>query len=353
MADHNNEPVAEPEPGFASLFDGSPESFANWQVAGRNGFALVDGVIETRPGGDDLGLLYYAPRPFADVILRLQVRISDPADTTGVHLRCRDPRLPVPTSVLDAPESDEAFPSREAYAENAAWLAVDSGFEVQIDERGGARPEFNVLAEQDRHRTGAIYDVPPGPQPGQQAYQRGPALIPGQWADLEIAVQGHHYTVRLNGQQTTTFTNVDPWRGRSAAEDATSGYLGVQAVWFTPGHVDFRAIRLRELLPGTGEKTTPPPIVNGASPRAPPSLEPASRALNMTAWSSHSSPHRPTVGCDAVAPRPREPNNAPRLVLDHASSPDGQATGLDAHSRPLGGCPWSPQNPGSASRSSS
>jgi hypothetical protein len=240
---------------FITLFDGSAASFAAWQVAGRDGFALVDGVIEARPGGDDLGLLFYAPQPFADVILRLQVRISDPAATGGVHVRCRDPRLPLPPSLPTTPGAELAFPSRDAYADNGAWLAVDSGFEVQLDERGGARPELALVAEHDQHRTGAIYDVPLGPHPGQQGYQRGAALLPGEWSDLEIMVQGNTYTVRLNGQQTTSFTNVDPWRGLSARDDASSGYLGLQAIWFTPGHVDYRDIRVLELR--TASETEP------------------------------------------------------------------------------------------------
>ena len=244
-------PGTTPEPGFVSLFDGSDASFVQWQVSGRDGFALVDGVIETRPGGDDLGLLYYAPRTFADFILRLQFRVADPADNAGVHLRFRDPTQPLPDTVIRAPGAELDFPNRSAYADNGAWLAADTGFEVQIDDQAGGRPDGSTPDGLDQHRTGAIYDIPLGEQPGEQVYQRGPVLVPGQWYDLEIEVRGQTYTARLNGQQTTSFTNVDPLRGTSAADDPTSGYIGVQSIWFNPGHVDFRNIRIRE-LPVTG-----------------------------------------------------------------------------------------------------
>ena len=254
-----------PESGFVALFDGTEASFANWQVAGRDGFALVDGIIETRPGGDDLGLLYYAPRTFSDFILRLQFRVADPADNAGVHLRFRDPRLPLPAEVLTAPGAALAFPNRSAYADNGAWLAVDTGFEVQIDEEAGGRPDGSTPDGLDQHRTGAIYDVPLGEAPGEQVYQRGPELVPGHWNDLEIEVRGNTYTARLNGQRTSVFTNVDPRRGLSTREEATSGYIGVQSIWFNPGHVDFRNIRIKEL-----QVRRMPPCRSMAPPATPP-----------------------------------------------------------------------------------
>ncbi len=251
------------EPGFVWLFDGTETSFAAWQVAGCDSFALVDGVIQTQPGGNDLGLLYYAPRPFADVLVQLQCRLTDPAANAGVHVRCRDPRLPLPPSLLALPNAESVFPNREVYADNTAWLAVDSGFAVQIDELGGRNPGLAADRGRDQRRTGAISDIPLGDQPGEQVYTRGPALTPGQWYDLEIVVRGQTYTARLNGQQTTVFTNRDPLRGISAATDPTSGYLGLQATWFTPSPVAFRAIRVRELPAapvrgaGSGDDNTP------------------------------------------------------------------------------------------------
>lgn len=247
------------EPGFTSLFDGSEASFAQWQVSGDNGVAFVDGVIETRPGGDDLGLLYYAPRTFSDFDLRLQFRIADPADDSGVHVRFRDPTRPVPDAVIKDPAAWLDFPNRARYIGNGAWLAVDSGFEVQIDDQAAGNPTNGAVDGLDQHRTAAIYDKPLGDQPGEQDYHAGPALVPGAWNDLEIEVRGQTYNVWLNGQQTTSFINVDPLLGVSAAEDSSSGYIGIQSIWFNPGHVDFRNIRIRDL---TGDDPAATPEVS-------------------------------------------------------------------------------------------
>jgi hypothetical protein len=244
---------ATPEPGFVSLFDGTEASFAHWTVAGLNGFSLEDRGIVTRPVDGDLGLLYYAPRPFTDFVLRLQFRITAPNDNSGVYVRFRDPRQPIPSSVLDAPDAPASFSHQSDYAANGAWTAVDTGFEVQIDEAAaGDAPGL------DQHRTGAIYDIPIGTGPGQQDYHRGPDLHPGVWNDLEVTVVGDTYTVVLNGQQTTTFTNQNHLRGHPVITDAASGYIGVQSHPFNTGHVDFRNIRIEELPPaGTPASGTP------------------------------------------------------------------------------------------------
>ena len=70
---------------------------------------------------------------------------------------------------------------------------------------------------------------------------RVPAPVRGAWNVYEIDVQGDTYTVKLNGQQTTTFTNKDEFRGKSALVDPFSGYLGLQA---HTGTVAFRRIRI-------------------------------------------------------------------------------------------------------------
>jgi hypothetical protein len=234
--------TATPEPGFVTLFDGTEASFADWEVAGLDGFALEDGVIVSRSVDEDLGLLYYAPRPFSDFVLRLQVRILDSADNSGIFIRFRDPRQPLPDSLLAASDAVSLLPNRADYATNGAWIGVDTGFEVQIDELAAGD-----VPDQDLHRTGAIYDIPIGSAPGEQVYQRGSELQPGEWHDLEVTVVGQTYTVLLDGEQTAMFTNLEPRRGLPAAEDADSGYIGVQSHPFNLGRVEFRDIRIREL----------------------------------------------------------------------------------------------------------
>ena len=124
---------------------------------------------------------------------------------------------------------------------NQAFIGVDTGFEIQIDELARGNPDAL-----DEHRTGAVYGIPIGPNPGQQDYRRRPGLVPGQWNTYEIEVRGNTYVVRLNGQQTTTFTNTDPFKGKSKTTDSDSGYIGIQS---HTGRLKFRNVQVMELQP--------------------------------------------------------------------------------------------------------
>jgi hypothetical protein len=212
------------EPGFTALFDGTQESFSLWKHTGEGAFILADGAIVAQPGGD-LGLLYYPLRGFGDFVLRLEFRLDRPDDNSGVFVRFRDPGLPVP----DRDNPDVSYPYQ-----NPAWVPVTTGYEVQIDDlaRGDGL---------DEHRTGAIYGVPTGGGEGEQDYRRAPALAPREWNSYEIKVTGDTYTVYLNRGLSTTFTNLDRYRGRSRDQDTHSGYIGLQA---HTGQVAFRNIRI-------------------------------------------------------------------------------------------------------------
>src|SRR5215213_992261 len=221
------------EPGFTYLFDGSEESFQSWRVTGQGAFSMIDGAVVAQPG-DDLGLLYYAPRTFGDFVLRFQFCLNQPDDNSGVFIRSRDPRLPVP----DRKNAHIAYPYN-----NQAWVPVTTGFEIQIDELARGNPDGL-----DIHRTGAIYGIPPGENPNQQSYRRGPILKTGEWYNCEIKVVGDSYTVSLNGQRTSSFVNSDTLRGQSPELFPHSGYIGLQS---HTGHVAFRSIRIlvAEILP--------------------------------------------------------------------------------------------------------
>jgi hypothetical protein len=171
-----------------------------------------------------LGSFFFTGRGFSDFTLRLQFRLDSRNDNSGVFVRSRDPRQPPPAGLNDP-----------RIAANSAWLPVDTGFEIQIDEM--AQPD-----QADMHRTGAVYAIPIGEGPGQQIYARGPALQPGEWNDYEIRVVGETYDVWLNGSHTAHFNNNDPARGRPANLDPLSGYIGVQT---HTGAVSFRAIRIQ------------------------------------------------------------------------------------------------------------
>jgi len=230
-----------PETGLESLFDGTEETFKSWHSVGKGNFALINGEIITQPGSD-LGLLYYAPRRFGDFTLRLQFRLDRVDDSSGIFVRSRDPRQPVP---------DRYGPSISYPYQNQAYAAVDSGFEIQIDELARGNPHQGIPDGLDEHRTGAIYGIQLGQVEGRQDYRRGPVLEPGEWNDCEIEVIGDTCTVRLNEHQITTFTNPDTFRGRSPENDPESGYIGLQA---HIGCVAFRNIRVL-----AGKAVTPPP----------------------------------------------------------------------------------------------
>jgi len=218
-------PVAPPlEPGFTYLFDGTDAAFNQWQkAAGKGTFALIDGQIVAYPLANEFALLYYAARTFSDFTLRLQFRLDQTTFNSGVFVRFVDPRKP-PAAIQNDPR----------VIGNKAWVAVLTGFEVQIDERA-------VPDGLDQHRTGAIYDIAIGAAPGQQTYVPGPAIVAGQWNDYEIVVAGETYHVTLNGATRTTFTNTDGSRGRPASADPLSGYIGLQA---HTGLVAFRHVRI-------------------------------------------------------------------------------------------------------------
>ena len=129
---------------------------------------------------------------------------------------------------------------------NGSWIAADTGFEVAIEGRRCRQPNRRDLRHPGRRRQRAA----------RLPARAGP--VPGEWNDLEIEVVGDTYTVRLNGQQTTRFTNPESGAGSRQADDPRFGYIGIQTYPFNPGQVDFRNIRIRE-LPAGGRAATPMP----------------------------------------------------------------------------------------------
>lgn len=206
-----------PDPGFRALFDGS--NTANWRMTtirnqpghdnpGR--FIVVEAGLEAITGSD-LGVLWHtAPTP-ADFILRLEWRRWSDDDNSGVFLRF-------------------SHPDSKGY-NNTAFVAVDFGFEVQIDQ----------LARNDGagiHKTAAIYGLVAPNGPGNL-----PVNPPGQWNQYEIRAQGQVYDVSLNGQPVTHFINADPTRGSASAPGAPS-FIGLQT---HTGRVGFRRIQIKAI----------------------------------------------------------------------------------------------------------
>jgi hypothetical protein len=222
------------EPGFTYLFDGTERMFKAWQLAGVGKFTLVNGMIFAEPGAD-LGLLYYAAQPFSNFTLKVEFRMTVGDENSGVFVRFRDPRQRVP----DRNDATKTYDYT-----NKAFVGVDTGFELQIDDLARGNPQTGTPDGLDDSRTGAVYHIPIGNQPGQQVYQRPAKLVPGDWNTYAITVQGDAYTVVLNGQQTSIFTNTDVYRGRPASAVASSGCVGIQS---HTGRVVFRNIRIKAL----------------------------------------------------------------------------------------------------------
>lgn len=207
-----------PEAGFAPLFNGFDMS--KWSMSkiknqppdksNPGSFIVVDGTLEYTTG-NDLGLLWHTDPMPPNYVLRLQWLRWDDRGNSGVFVR-----FPNPNS--------------KGY-DNTAYVGVNFGFEVQID-------EFGAPDGADKHTTGAIYN-----EDG-QAFTRRPAKPAGQWNDFEIRVEGQTYTVLLNGQQTTKFTNTDPNRGLPSAPNAPS-HVGLQGHFGS--RVAFRNIRFKPL----------------------------------------------------------------------------------------------------------
>jgi choline dehydrogenase-like flavoprotein len=239
---------------FTALFDGTEASLRRWQQAGGGAFALVGGTLIAEPSGP-IGLLFYAAEQFDDFVLRLKFQLPQPTgpgnDNSGVFVRFRDPRLNVP---------DRADPSTSYAYDNRAFVAVDTGFEIQIDEEARGDTRIGEADGRFYNRTGAIYKITePGHQPGQQVYTNDRVLTANAWNELEIEVVGETYTVRLNDQTATTFQNADAYRGRPHSEVKSSGFVGIQC---HTGNVSFRDIRIKRLArpvaSGPGVKSAVP-----------------------------------------------------------------------------------------------
>ena len=207
------------DPGFEVLFDGT--SLGDWTMStisnqpGRSDpgdFRVRRGVLESR-SGNDLGLLWLRRPTPERYVLRLQWMMTAPDDNSGVYFGFPDPR-------------------NEGY-NNTAYVGVDFGFEVQIDEL--ARPDNAAI-----HRTGAIYGF------------KGPDLASvtrpvGEWNDYEITVNGPDLTVSLNGQMLNQFHFTgdpqSPRRGQPSSPQ-NPRFIGLQA---HTGRLLFRHIQWKAL----------------------------------------------------------------------------------------------------------
>ena len=222
LADHLAAPFVA-QAGFTSLFDGA--TLQNWQMSTiRNQpghddpgqFSVTNGALVAKPG-TDIGLLWHTQPTPPDFVLRLEWRRWQEDANSGVFLRFPDPE------------------SRNY--DNTAYVGVDFGFEVQIDQ--AAAPDGLPV-----HKTAAIYGFQGPNNPNAL-----PVLPVGEWNAFEIVAQGQNYTVTLNGVQVTQFAFVPgsdalhPDRGLPST-NAIPRFVGLQT---HSGSVAFRNIQIMAL----------------------------------------------------------------------------------------------------------
>jgi hypothetical protein len=226
-------PAPPPNAGAViQLFDG--HTIANWRMAGRGTFHVIDGALQSVPSFD-LGLLWCTiPMP-ENYRLELEFFTRTFQTNSGVFVRFRNPQ------------------STGYY--NPAWSAVfipgipsaPNGFEIQIDNTGA--PDGAA-----KHRTGAVYAVnypgDPNPDPTLPAAQPGDFVNPQNaqvlaWNQYRIEVRGDVISVNLNGVDTARYTNTDPNRGRFTAAEPT--FVGLQSYSNYSFTTAFRNIRVAVL----------------------------------------------------------------------------------------------------------
>nr|WP_241266036.1 family 16 glycoside hydrolase [Streptomyces boncukensis] len=211
--------------GYRPLFDGTKESFAQWEHVGGGGFGLnEDGAMTSSTTVDGMGMLWLPRRTYGDFSLKLQWRDDAPGGdasraNSGVFVRFPD--------VHDHPE--ESRPE---------WVSIKYGHELQILDR----------PDGDMYKSGSVYGF-------DRVGLAGAGVTPkGTWNDYEIRVIGQHYEVYRNGVLINEFDNArgqlfNPPRDDDPGTDGrryAEGYIGLQT-HSTGDVVSFRDIRIREL----------------------------------------------------------------------------------------------------------
>lgn len=189
-----------PLDGYTSMFDGTLASFTDWQLAGPGSFSRTPDCTLQAHGG--MGLLWH------DIELeryrfRTDFRPATAAANSGVFVGFPEPG-------------------------NDPWVAVDHGYEIQIDDVGAGSP-----VGQDINRTGAIYSF--------QAPSSFPA-VNGAWNTLEIEVDDPWIRVWVNDELVNEFEDPD-----GSGRDLSFGHVGLQNHPSSGGLVQFRNVQYVDL----------------------------------------------------------------------------------------------------------
>ena len=201
------------EPGFRPLGAGGVQG---WRMAGTGSFMELGANIIESVGG--IGLLWFTQEQFEDFVLRVDWRVSDVTDNSGVFIR---------------------FPALGSGDPANDWkVAVDQGYEIQIDERG-INPDTGQAGDA-LHQTGAIYKLAP-------ANQRASRPV-GEWNTFEIEASDADIRVTLNGTLVSQLT-ADGSRPRA-------GHIGLQN-HHAGSRVQFRNLQIESLNIARAEALPP------------------------------------------------------------------------------------------------
>ena len=233
---HHHSSCGKVRGGYETIFDGSRRCFERWRYTGGASMTLQrDGTLRSGPGAPGLGVLWYAARPYGDFSLKLQFRDDAPEAgaraNSGVQVRFPAPNSPVP----GCPETFDGNPITDAGA--PAWIAVNCGHEIQINDDAGGDPR----------KTGSIY----GFKDLDSAASR--PVAKGVWSDLEIRVKKQHYTVIRDGVVINEYENVPGVFLEGRPNDPPSearghvGYVGLQAHGGANDVASFRNVRIKDL----------------------------------------------------------------------------------------------------------
>ncbi|HLW66271.1 MAG TPA: family 16 glycoside hydrolase, partial [Gemmataceae bacterium] len=201
-----------PADGSVSLFNG--KDLTGWKVLGHPGWTIKDGVLIGETAAPRGWLM--SDKDYADFELSLEY-MQSAGGNSGVFLR--------------------AWPEGPVNGDQFMELQL-------IDDSKVADPKA---------RTGALFDVlAPSPPPK--------ATI-NQWHRLDIRLLTRQLQVNFDGQKILA-TNLDDHRdlfSRIPGLNKTAGRIGLQLY---PGRIEFKNIRVRELVAGKAEGL-PPQSFNG------------------------------------------------------------------------------------------
>lgn len=198
---------------WKQLFNG--KNLDGWKHVGKGSMSVENGLIETHGG---MGLLYWTESKLGDCVLKVVYKMRDTNDNSGVFIR-----IPVPPT--------------------EAWMPVNYGYEVQIDNVAPGEDEYHV--------TGTLYSLTkPLARPGKP----GP-----EWNTMEITLDGPRTIVTVNGVKVTDYTEGEPVPPKKLDFEPERGlrpnfgYIGLQ------NHSDndvvfFKEVAVRPLKsPGMGQ----------------------------------------------------------------------------------------------------